>query len=699
MLKKTVLLLLTVLVFLKLSAKEIDYSTALKVAQNFILEKAAQNTSLKVQPLDINILETRNINNSPLPALYIFEISDNGFIIIAGDDRVYPILGYSFNQKYKKENKPSPALSAWLKHYIEQITYLSNSSMGSPKEIEDIWNNYLDETTLKNDVKYNHVGPLLLTTWNQDNFYNAYCPEDPNGPGGRVYAGCVATAYGQVMKYYNYPSQGFGSHSYYDWDYGYQSASFSSTNYEWTQMPNSLNTYNNEVAQLLYHCGVAVEMGYSPYGSGAGSEDVVPALINYFGYSNAVNIKEKENYTEQQWVNMLKANLDGFMPLYYSGYTDEAGHAFVFDGYYDDVSGTHFHINWGWGGYGDGYFYVNNLASPGGSFNYWHQAIFNIIPAANYPENCTGTKIINGTVGTFEDGSGIYEYQNNTNCSWLIDPAVNIENIKLNFNRFDTEANNDILTIYNGDNTSSPVLGVYSGNNLPPSITSTAKKMLITFQTNGSVKAQGWSASYSTTKPVYCDNITIITEPAGSFNDGSDAYPYNASTNCRWRIEPPSVSNITLGFNEFNISATDAALEIYDVSSSPYTLLDTYSGNQIPSEKTYTSSKILLWFKTSAQMFDGWSAYYSSTPASVKNKNENDTFQVFPNPFSDFFNIQFNNSHLKEISIYTYTGQMIQHIKTVNKEEVISLNNFAHGMYLLKIVSDKTVYFSKIVKY
>jgi len=312
--------------------------------------------------------------------------------------------------------------------------------------------------------------------------------------------------------------------------------------------------------------------------------------------------------------------------------------------------------------------------------------------------NCTGTKIINGTTGTFEDGSGLYQYQNNINCSWLIDPAVNIVNIKLNFTRFNTEQNNDIVTIYDGENTSSPVLGVFSGSTLPPTITSSAKKMLITFETNGSIKEQGWDCSYSTTKPVYCTNLTVLNDPSGNFSDGSDTYPYNANSNCRWRIEPPSVSQITLGFNEFNISMTDATLEVFDVGTSPYTLLDIYNGSQIPPEKTYPTAKILVWFKSSSTMLDGWSAYYSSTPSSINTHESDDEFTTFPNPFTDIFNIQFKNTKTRQIFIYSNNGKLIYKSDSHNKNESIFLSNICQGVYFLKIITDKQVYFRKIYK-
>jgi len=107
--------------------------------------------------------------------------------------------------------------------------------------------------------------------------YNELCPADPNGPGGHVYAGCVATAMGMVMKYWSHPTTGVGSHSYYCPGYGYQSANFGATTYLWDEMPNSISTSCIPIATLLYHCGVAVNMGYSVDGSGAQSTDAANA--------------------------------------------------------------------------------------------------------------------------------------------------------------------------------------------------------------------------------------------------------------------------------------------------------------------------------------------------------------------------------------------------------------------------------------
>ncbi len=172
------------------------------------------------------------------------------------------------------------------------------------------------------------VNPLLNTNWDQDTYYNALCPSDAGGPGGHVYAGCVATAVGQVMKFHNHPEQGTGSHSYYCYPYGTLEVNFGNTTYQWSQMPNQIYTYNTPIATLLYHVGVAVNMQYGPDGSGAYVSDAKDALVEYFGYANTAQYLWKDNYNSTTWEQMLRDELEADRPLVYRG-QGEFGHAFV----------------------------------------------------------------------------------------------------------------------------------------------------------------------------------------------------------------------------------------------------------------------------------------------------------------------------------------------------------------------------------
>ncbi|MDD3687401.1 MAG: C10 family peptidase, partial [Bacteroidales bacterium] len=204
--------------------------------------------------------------------------------------------------------------------------------------------------------------------------YNAQCPVDVAGPCGRVYTGCVATAMAQVIRYLEWPVNGVGSRCYTHYNYGELCADYSAATYDYSIMPNGSG--NAEVAELMYHCGVSVSMGYSPTGSGAYSSSVPTALRNYFDYKNVV-ILSKSSYTDDAWHNILRNEIDNSRPIYYSGH-GSGGHAFVFDGY----QGTdYFHVNWGWGGSYNGYFYTNDLTPGSSNFTNSQNAVIGAIPS------------------------------------------------------------------------------------------------------------------------------------------------------------------------------------------------------------------------------------------------------------------------------------------------------------------------------
>jgi len=207
-------------------------------------------------------------------------------------------------------------------------------------------------------------------------YYNASCPADAAGPDGHVWAGCVATAMAQVMKYHNYPTTGTGSHSYSHPTYGTLSANFGETTYNWASMPDSLSDYNSDVAKLLYHIGVSVDMDYAPDGSGAYMSDAAYALETYFKYSNSLSYVWKSSYSTDEWTTILRTEIDNKRPILYSGH-GTGGHAFVCDGY----SGSdYFHFNWGWGGSEDNYFYLNDLTPGSYDFTDSQGAVIGIRP-------------------------------------------------------------------------------------------------------------------------------------------------------------------------------------------------------------------------------------------------------------------------------------------------------------------------------
>lgn len=339
---------------------------------------------------------------------YVFNASDgNGFVVIAGDDRVRPVLAYSTTGSFDP-NDVADGFEYTLNSFGIEIQYAREHDIEATADIEAEWKSVAETGNIKQGRTTRAVvGPLCQTIWNQNYPWNSQCPEDEEGSGGYVYAGCVATAMGQVMKYYDWPPRGTGSYTYYPDGYAPQTANFGETDYHFELMPLELDSTSTEadyfyIAQFLHHCGIAVDMQYGVNGSGAYSQDVPAALENYFGYTT----QEYETfgywgwyfYTNEQWIQMLKdGGLDEHIPLYYSGSDDDGagGHAFVCDGYDEN---DYFHFNWGWSGRDDAWCPIGALHTTKYNFNDWNSFIGHIIPDSpaynNRPEAVTDFNIV-----------------------------------------------------------------------------------------------------------------------------------------------------------------------------------------------------------------------------------------------------------------------------------------------------------------
>jgi len=676
-------------------AEKIEPKLAKALATNFYYEKCLFSGIDIKQPAALTLSYTQLSDNEEI--YYVFS-SANGYIIVAADDDVYPVLAYSFEGSYRQENM-SPEFEFWMSSYEKQISQVRKNNIKADSRISTTWDFYLNNfdknANLKGDPK--SVAPLLQSTWDQGSFYNSLCPEDLAGPGGRVWSGCVATCMAQVMYYYRYPQQGSGSHGYYS-DYGYLSADFGATTYNYDGMQNDISArYNYDMALIQYHCGVAIDMMYSPSGSGAYMNDDVNAMKTNFGYSSSTQLFYKDDYTPTAWANLLIGNLDAKMPIQYAGYGD-GGHAFVCDGY----QGTDFfHFNWGWSGAYNGYFYLDNL-NPGYTFNNGHQAILNSYPATGFPQYCNGIKTITNTYGTIEDGSSPkFDYQNNADCMWLIAPTDSIEYIRITFDRINTEIANDIITIYDGETTADSVLGVFSGNTIPAEIKSTGTKVLVRFTTNGSNVADGWLLSFNSQETRFCNNLTELTATSGIISDGSGSYNYNNGTVCRWRIRPPSTSAITINFNSFDLAADADFIKVYDESAN--TELITFQSGSLPQTFTAYTGKVLLLFLSNAMdNATGWELSYTTTPLSV-NQVQKGYVNILPNPATDYINIQASVPEAKSLTLDIYNNigckVLSKQVSTVNDllDETIDISNLSKGMYFLKLTSEKFNHTQKLV--
>ena len=362
------------------TAKQVDESLARQTAQAFV------NTQLASKGLDLSLVSSEGN--------YIYNIGNQGFVIIAGNTVLPPVLAWSDQGTFPNMGEAPENFASWIAHYSEMIDFALANGIQPEAKVQRQW----DEAAqgLFGTRNATTVDPLVSTHWNQDCYYNDHCPQTSGwwwegGPCGHAYAGCVATAMAQVMKYWDYPETGFGSHSYVHSEYGEQSANFGATTYHWSQMPNEIWSHNDAVATLLYHCGVSVNMNYGPDGSGAQSADVETALRSYFGYCGA-KYRMKSSYQDDAWIAMLKADLDQSHPIYYSGANGDSGHAFVCDGY---DSNDLMHFNFGWSGSGDAYYSTYDV----NGFNQGQAVVSNIFPVSIQAD-------ANGIIYVSADGTG-----------------------------------------------------------------------------------------------------------------------------------------------------------------------------------------------------------------------------------------------------------------------------------------------------
>jgi len=389
--------LLLFVVWLQIAtSKPIDKITAERTAYNFLKTRTVSEAF--AGELKLTLVHTfasqevqGNATTEPLNYFYVFNANQAGFIAISADDVVLPVLAYS-DEGVFDPNAMHISIQKWFQGYADQIRYAIVNKLEATEEIKTQW----DELWVGKQMlqRRGSVAPLITTKWDQSPYYNDLCPYDRTENKNAI-TGCVATAMTQVLKYWQYPTTGTGFHSYNHSKYGTISSSFGSHTYNYSNMPTKVTTTNTDVAQLMFDCGVSVEMNYGVRSSGAwvissksGSTHCTEyALKTYFGYPGSLSGKQRQNYSDVNWINLLKTDLDAGQPIIYAGYGGGGGHCFVADGYDNN---NYIHFNWGWGGSSDGYFQINalnpkSLGSGGGSggFNSDQQAILGVKPPSS----------------------------------------------------------------------------------------------------------------------------------------------------------------------------------------------------------------------------------------------------------------------------------------------------------------------------
>lgn len=341
-------------------AAPIDAQRARNAAQNFAAQKG-KHLSVASEPMKA---KASAVGTTPY---YIYNVEgDGGFIIVAGDDRVPTILGYTDSGRYDAAALPD-GLRALLADYATQMAQIDSlapdsAQMAMPKRAASV------QVAIPSR---HYVAPLLPTLWNQKTPYNAQCPiynkSDGTSSGVRSATGCVATALGQMMALYRYPAATKKDIPSYSFSSGGKSIKMDAiakgTTIDWAHIKDTYGgSYTtaeaDAIARLMVIVGTSCNMVYGA-ASGSNMQSGVQMLREVMGYDESVRNVCRTSYTQAEWVALLYNEVAEGRPVgYRANSAVSGGHAFVIDGYdTDDL----FHVNWGWGGASNGFFRISVL--------------------------------------------------------------------------------------------------------------------------------------------------------------------------------------------------------------------------------------------------------------------------------------------------------------------------------------------------
>jgi len=379
--KRLLLILSMVCLAISIWAGQITRDEALRKAQQFLSLKGLNNT---LTSAETQMSRNRAQGSIQPDYYYVFNAEENqGFVIVSGDDRTETVLGYATSGHFDVDNMP-PAMADLLKYYSHQIEAIQRGASVSSRR-----------------ASHPQVANLMTVKWNQTEPYNNKTPLgyfSNSNTGYHCVTGCVATAMAQVLYHQRFVNAtqatipGYKNHWYWPSPSGNKYAQLeeipSGTALEWNNMVDNYKTETTQaqqdaVANLMLYCGTAVNMKYNLYeagGSSASVSDIPDAFKKYFGYSRGTRYVQRGDYSDSEWDNLIYNEIASGRPVIYGGQTaNNEGHAFIVHGY--DGNGK-YAINWGWGGYQDNYFTLDNLNSDdqgaggaSGGYNYKQEAV------------------------------------------------------------------------------------------------------------------------------------------------------------------------------------------------------------------------------------------------------------------------------------------------------------------------------------
>ena len=742
-------LLASLLMFITLSyaVNVIPVEDAMRASKNFLSERVG---ATKAGQMELTLVNTE-YSAEGTPVTYRFSVGDKGFMIVSATDLANPVLAYSLESNFET----GTGADIYTERYAEQLSYL----MGNPSaalSTRNDWSHYLAAAFKPYAVKGNPcVEPLVTTRWTQEQFYNQYCPYNPQNTYAedhRTPVGCVALTMANILYYYRYPEHGYGVLSYIPKEYNdageliytypRQTVNYSQATYDYDAMTDQLGSYDGELAKLIYHCGVSVRMSYGWDGSGSQSEYALNALQDHYFFSdNAqfINVSDvvPADSLMYLWVNKAKAELDARRPLFFSGQSNAAGgHAWIVDGYTTIGNATYFHVNWGWAGSSNGYFLINNqVTSSYGNFNVSgsNTMMTSLIPdSAAIAKPAESSKRVTSSFGTISDGAGNMKYAPNSNRRWVI-ACPDATAYKFQFSKLKVK-NGDKVIIYNGGTEASGIKQQYSGNYLmaacsdytgeplPGSVTVNADSVLVVFtSTANSETDYGFVLSYQVTNfdeqactdKTYTDGYAVLTDkPNNATNDDT----YRASNICEYTLNLKYTDRLVYAFPKFDLREGDFVDIYYNKSnsSSSRELLARYDINTPPTQ-TYTAdiplfnvsgsptSRIIVRFATDNKLQGtGFELQYYGIHTGINDFN-NVEVSMYPNPATNYVNVEVTADDAQEFSakVVNMMGKTVYtdvfgHNGGTELYQ-IPVNDLAKGVYFLHLNSSNGSHVQKFV--
>ena len=744
------LLILALFVANTFATNTIPSGEAQKVAESFLTKKMGI-TQLTFSDFKLQHTET-DANGEAV--FYRFQVGEKGFILISATNLATPVLAYSLETNYSDNE----ATKYFSEKYKNEIAYVKQNPVTAMPNAKQEWANYsaliskneskADSTDADSIYIAKYVEPLVTTKWNQDKYYNQYCPYDVRSIEGydfRAANGCVALTMINIMNYHRYPNVGVLGVGYKS-QYGNLEANFAKSSYNYDAITDVLDNYEGEFGKLVYHCGISVLMNYGPPedgGSGAQTPKSLEVLQKNWKFSPAASLRDRSAYTSyQQWVDeVVFPELDAHRPIYYSGQSKEGGHAWILDGYvtYSD-STSYFHVNWGWAGTDNGFYLIDNLnSSSSGSFSNSESAMVNLVPADPNATNKPDTSFVRNTAaaGSISDGAGDKKYAKKSYREWMI-ATPNASAYTFSFSKIRTEKDHDYIIIYDGPTKESGEKIRLSGNYLMPAssdyVRSTGShqtafdleklpgnvrvdkdSVLVVFVSDDNdITDYGFTINYKAThrNSPTCNATPKTTEWAeGLITDksadilldlaGNDLPEgnYRAQTACQWRVNGTYITGYAFAFYKFDLKAGDF-VDIFDYANryAPR-LLYRFDVNNSPDGTYYINDATSLLIKFNS---DNWLEgegfqlkYYSIASIGIDENAGLRDVKVFPNPASNYVTVELMSDAAEnvQIQIMDMTGRTIS-AETVSHsggefQYTTPVNQLTSGIYMLRIQTAK----------